>query len=169
MTEKAERDTAAPLRLRVATPNDIGALAPLLVRLKRLNEEFDPMLKVREDVLDRARDVLKAEIPDPKALVLAAEGVGPDRGKTVGVVRARVRERVFYSPELEGVILDIYLLPVYRRRGVGEYLLAETVRRLQSMGAQIVTAEFPTQNQIASRFYAKRGFRPITGTHAKAL
>jgi len=169
MTENAERDAIAPLRLRVATPNDIGALAPLLVRLKRLNEEFDPLLKVRDDVLDRARDVLKVEIADPKALLLAAEGIGPDQGKIVGVVRGRVRERVFYSPELEGVILDIYLLPVYRRRGVGEYLLSETVARLQAMGAQIVTAEFPTQNQIASQFYAKRGFRPITGTHAKAL
>jgi ribosomal protein S18 acetylase RimI-like enzyme len=168
MTERA--DPATPqLHLRVATADDIPALVPLLVRLKRLNEEFDPLLKVREDVHERAREVLVAEVADPKALLLAIEGVGPDQGKVVGVVRSRVRDRPFYSPEVEGVILDIYLLPVYRRRGVGEYLLAETVARLKEMGAQIVTAEFPTQNQIASQFYAKRGFRPITGTHAKAL
>ena len=169
MTEKAESPGEPPLRLRVAVARDIDALVPLLVRLKRLNEEFDPLLKVREDVHDRAREILEIEVTDPKALVLAVEGTGAERGKIVGVVRARVRERPFYAPELEGVILDIYLLPVYRRHGVGEYLLQETVARLREKGAQIVTSEFPTQNQIASRFYAKRGFRPITGTHAKAL
>jgi ribosomal protein S18 acetylase RimI-like enzyme len=158
-----------PLHVRVASSADIPALVPLLIRLKRLNEEFDPLLKVRDDVADRAREVFASEIPDPKAVILAAEGVGNDRGKVVGVVRGRVRERVFYAPELEGVILDIYLLPAYRRHGVGEFLLQETVHRLKEKGAQIVTAEFPTQNEIASQFYAKRGFRSITGTHAKAL
>jgi ribosomal protein S18 acetylase RimI-like enzyme len=29
------------------------------------------------------------------------------------------------------------------------------------MGAEIVTAEVPTQNDIAVRFYTKRGFRSI--------
>ena len=170
MTEKPTGEAAPPpLHLRPATIADIGALVPLLVRLKRLNEEFDPLLKVREDVSQRASEILATEIPDPKAVVLVAEGVGPERGKVVGVVRGRVRERLFYAPELEGVILDIYLLPVHRRHGVGEYLLQETIGRLKEKGAQIVTAEFPTQNEIASQFYAKRGFRPITGTHAKAL
>jgi len=101
--------------------------------------------------------------------VLAAEGVGPDKDKVVGIVRAVVRERPFYTPAHEGHILDIYLLPLYRRRGVGEYLLREASSALKAKGAEIVTAEFPAQNEIASRFYAKRGFRPITSIHARTL
>jgi ribosomal protein S18 acetylase RimI-like enzyme len=164
----AER-AAAPLHLRPATPSDIPSLVPLLLRLKRLNEEFDPLLRVRDDAPTQARTILESQIADPKALVLAAEGVGPDRDKIVGFVRAIVRERPFYTPEFEGVIVDIYLLPLYRRRGVGEYLLRETSAALKARGAGIVTAEFPAQNEIASRFYAKRGFRPITLIHARSL
>src|ERR1700686_4513155 len=155
-------ESAIPIHLRPAREKDIPALVPLLVRLKRLNEEFDPLLKVREDVEKQAALVLAADLKDPKAVVLAAEGVGNDKDKVVGVVRAHVRERAFYTPEHEGVILDFYLLPIYRRRGVGEYLLNAVTTELQGKGAGVVTAEFPSQNEIATRFYAKRGFRPIT-------
>jgi ribosomal protein S18 acetylase RimI-like enzyme len=147
----------------------VPALVPLLLRLKRLNEEFDPLLKVREDAEEQARRILTADVGNPKAVVLAADGVVGDREKVVGFVRAVVRERPFYAPEQEGVILDIYLLPLYRRRGVGEYFLRETVTALKARGAGIVTAEFPAQNEIASRFYTKRGFRPITAVQARSL
>jgi len=159
----------APIHLRPARDADIPALLPLLLRLKRLNEEFDPLLKVREDAEQQARQILKADIASAKAVVLAAEGVGADREKVVGFVRAHVRERAFYAPEHEGVILDIYLLPLYRRRGVGEYVLSEVTNALKAKGAEIVTAEFPSQNEIAARFYTKRGFRPITAVQARSL
>jgi ribosomal protein S18 acetylase RimI-like enzyme len=162
-------DPTGQIHLRLAGEKDVPQLVPLLLRLKRLNEEFDPLLKVRADAEERAREVLKADLHNPKSALLVAEGVGEAAGKVVGLVRATVRERPFYVPEAEGVIQDIYLLPLYRRHGVGEYLLRETVRHLKERGAGLVTAEFPTQNEIASRFYAKRGFRPITALHAKML
>jgi ribosomal protein S18 acetylase RimI-like enzyme len=158
-----------PIHLRPAREADLPAIVPLLLRLKRLNEEFDPLLKVRDDAEAQARQVLKADLANPKAVVLAAEGVGADRERVVGFVRALVRERPFYAPEHEGVILDIYLLPLYRRHGVGEFVLRETVTALKARGAGIVTAEFPAQNEIANRFYTKRGFRPITAVQARSL
>ena len=158
-----------PIHLRPARDADVPALVPLLLRLKRLNEEFDPLLKVRDDADQQARQILKADIANPKAVVLAAEGVGADKDKVVGFVRAHVRERPFYAPEHEGVILDIYLLPLYRRRGVGEFVLREVSNALKAKGAGVVTAEFPAQNEIASRFYTKRGFRPITAVQARSL
>jgi ribosomal protein S18 acetylase RimI-like enzyme len=157
-----------PIVLRPATPADIPSLVALMVRLKRLNEEFDPLLKVRPDVEARAAEVLKRDLANANAIILAAEGGGADAGKVIGVVRALLRERPFYTPEREGVIVDIYLLPLHRRRGVGEYLLEETVKRLKAKGAGIVTAEFPVQNDIAVRFYQKLGFRPITALHARS-
>ncbi len=169
MGAAASDGPSVPIHLRPARETDVPALVPLLLRLKRLNEEFDPLLKVRDDADEQARLLLRGNLADPKSIVLAAEGVGPDRDKVVGFVRAVVRERPFYVPEQEGVILDIYLLPLYRRRGVGEYLLREVSAALKAKGAGVVTAEFPAQNEIASRFYLKRGFRPITAIHARSL
>jgi len=171
MTPSPEPPAAGgvPILLRPASAADVPGLAPLLVRLKRLNEGFDPLLRVRADVEARAVEVLKRDIASPEAMVLAAEGTGADAGKLVGIVRAWLRERPFYTPEREGVIVDIYLLPLYRRRGVGEHLLEETARRLKAMGAGIVTADFPVRNEIAARFYAKRGFRAITALHARSV
>jgi ribosomal protein S18 acetylase RimI-like enzyme len=159
----------APVHARLATEADLPALVPLIVRLKRLNEEFDSMLKVRPDAEAKAEAVLKAELKSPKSLVIAAEGTGPDKDKVIGVVRAAIRERLFYVPETEGVILDIYLLPLYRRHGAGQYLVEHTVAQLKEAGAGIVTVEFPAQNEIASRFYAKCGFRPITVHQARIV
>lgn len=158
-----------PIHLRPARSDDVPALVGLLLRLKRLNEEFDPLLKVRADAEARATALLTQDLADPKALVLAAEGIGADQDRVVGIVRAHLRERLFYTPENEGVILDIYLLPLYRRHGVGEYLLRETVQALKARGAGIVTAEFPAHNEIATKFYGKRGFRAVTLVHAKSL
>jgi ribosomal protein S18 acetylase RimI-like enzyme len=158
-----------PIHLRPAKMADLPALVPLLLRLKRLNEEFDPLLKVRDDAEAQAQQILAANLADPKVVLLAAEGVGADKDKVVGFVRALLRERPFYTPEWEGLIVDIYMLPLYRRHGVGEYLLRETSAALKAKGAGVVTAEFPAQNEIAVRFYAKRGFRPITSVHARSL
>jgi ribosomal protein S18 acetylase RimI-like enzyme len=160
---------SVPIHLRPARESDLPALVPLLLRLKRLNEEFDPLLRVRDDAEAQAREVLAASLKDPRAIVLAAEGVGPDKDKVVGLVHAVLRDRPFYTPEVEGVIVDIYLLPLYRRHGVGEFLLKEISAQLKAKGAGVVIAEFPAQNEIASRFYAKRGFRAITGRHARSL
>lgn len=161
--------SSVPIHLRPARASDVAALVPLMLRLKRLNEEFDPLLRVRDDAEKQAREILQAALSDAKTIVLAAEGVGPDKDKVVGFVHAVLRERPFYTPETEGVIVDIYLLPLYRRHGVGEYLLKEISSQLKSQGAGVVIAEFPAQNEIASRFYAKRGFRPITSRHARSL
>ncbi len=145
------------------------ALASLLVRLKRLNSEFDPLLTVRADIQEKALHILQNDLADKNSLLLAVEGSGDDKGKVIGVARGAVRERTFYSPTKEGVIMDIYLMPAYRRSGEGALLLKETMERLKTMGAGIVTAEFPSQNVIAVKFYAKHGFRPITSHHAKGV
>ena len=124
---------------------------------------------MRQEAEERATEVLKNDLHDPEAIVLVTEGVGPDKDRVVGVIRARVRDRPFYVPQREGVILDIYLLPLYRRRGVGEYLLEEATTALKAKGAGILTAEFPLQNQIATAIYHKRGFRTTIGYYSRQL
>lgn len=148
--------------VRLARSEDVDAAAELVVRLKRLNGEFDPLFKVADDAPRQAKEYLSEALHNKDTLVLVCEM----RGKVVGLVKADVRRRRFYEPPLVGEIVDFYVLPEFRRRGLGEELVGQAKAKLREKGAQIVTAEFPSQNQIAVSFYQKNGFRPVISVYA---
>lgn len=151
------------IKIREGAEKDVEEIASLLIRLKRLNGEFDPLLKVRGDALEKAKDLARKALKERDDLVLVAE----KKGKVVGLINATLREREFYEPRLEGAIIDFYVLPEFRRTGLGKRIMNEAVKKLKSRGAEIITAEFPSQNRIASSFYEKLGFRAIVSIYAK--
>ncbi len=152
-------------RFREASEQDTEAIAGLIVRLKRLNEEFDSHLKVRQDAHENAITYAKESVGNNKVLLIVAE----TSGKIVGVLRAELRERLFYDPPMAGTIVDFYILPEHRRHSLGKKMIEEASVRLKKMGAQILIAEFPLQNKIASSFYEKLGFRGTFGYYAREL
>ena len=151
------------LMIREATGEDIEQAAELIVRMKRLNGEFDPLFKVVEDAQQRAVEYLNASMGTGDKLVLVAAS-----GKKVfGVLRAEVKDRLFYIPSKEGDITDFYILPEVRRKDVGREIILQASQKLKRMGAEMIVAEFPAQNAIAVKFYSKRGFRALVDTFAK--
>lgn len=151
------------MRIRHATQEDLPAVADLIVRTKRLNNEFDPLFAVVGDVKTRAgRYAAEALSSKEKLLLVAAEG-----DKVVGVLRAEMRERLFYEPSEEGFITDFYILPEFRRKALGHEILQRASAELRKMGAQIIVADVPSQNEIAVRFYTKRGFRSLLQNFGK--
>lgn len=152
------------MQIRRAKKDEVDAVADLIVRTKRLNNEFDPLFAVVPDVKARAEKHVLASIGSPDKLVLiAAEGT-----KVVGVLRAERRERTFYEPHEEGFITDFYILPEYRRKALGNDMIQQASAELKKMGAQIIVADVPALNEIANRFYAKRGFRSLTNIVGKS-
>lgn len=151
--------------IRRASEQDLEAIVGLLVRNKRLNEEFDPMLTVADEVEEVARKYVSDALRDQNSLLLVCE-VG---GKVVGFLKADVIDRLFYEPRREGVIREFYLLPEFRRRGIGRTMVERAFEELRSMGAGIITAEFPSQHKIAVSFYEDLGFRPIISKYAKEV
>ncbi|HEY6282532.1 MAG TPA: GNAT family N-acetyltransferase [Nitrososphaerales archaeon] len=148
---------ATPIQIRRALKGDSGPIADLVVRTKRLNNEFDPLFAVVEDAKSRAEKYIVSTIGSPDKLLLVAA----DDSKIVGVLRAEMRERMFYDPHVEGLITDFYILPEYRRKALGNQIIKQASVELKKMGAQIIVADVPTQNEIATRFYDKRGFRSL--------
>lgn len=145
------------LVVREAKAEDIEKAAELIVRMKKLNGEFDPLFKVVEDAQQRAVSYLSDSLGSKGRLVLVAT-----RGrKVVGVLRAEIRNRLFYQPAKEGSITDFYILPEVRRMDVGREIISQASQSLKAMGAEMIVAEFPAQNAIAVRFYTKRGFRAL--------
>jgi ribosomal protein S18 acetylase RimI-like enzyme len=145
------------LRIRHATKDDIPTIVDLIVRTKRLNNEFDPLFAVVDQAKAKAEKYALETIGSKdKLLLVAAEGE-----KVVGVVRAEMRERMFYEPSREGFVTDFYILPKFRRKALGHEMLEMASSELIKLGAQIIVAEVPSQNEIALRFYTKRGFRSL--------
>ncbi|RFA93928.1 GNAT family N-acetyltransferase [Pyrobaculum aerophilum] len=151
--------------IRLATKEDLDSAVQLVVRLKRLNAEFDPMLEVIPDIEQAARKYLENALNSPSSVLLvAAEG-----SKVVGLLKGDVEDRIFYKPRYAGVIKEFYILPEYRRKGIGKRLMMEGVEQLRKKGAEIIMASFPALNEIAINFYKKMGFRPIEYLFAKEV
>jgi len=151
------------LQIHRARKEDLGAVADLIVRTKRLNNEFDPLFAVVPDAKAKAEKHVTGSIDSPdKLLLVATEG-----SKVVGVLRAEMRERLFYEPHMEGFVTDFYILPEYRRKALGNEMIQKAATELKRMGAQILVADVPAQNEIANRFYMKRGFRSLSNLVGK--
>ncbi|MCS7118342.1 MAG: GNAT family N-acetyltransferase [Thaumarchaeota archaeon] len=155
---------SAEFRIRRAVQNDLESLVELLVRNKRLNEEFDPMLTVSSEIRTAARKYLSEALSDAKSLVLVADD---QKGKLLAFLKADLVDRVFYNPEREGVIREFYVLPEYRRKGLGKLMIDTAFKELVNMGAGVITAEFPSQHKIAVTFYENVGFRPLFSKYAR--
>jgi|FaiFalFF_MnMetaG_3_1042247.scaffolds.fasta_scaffold00384_21 ribosomal protein S18 acetylase RimI-like enzyme len=154
-----------PIEIREAVREDLAQIAELVVRLKRLNGEFDALLAPSSTLVEDARRYVEEAFGRADSLLLvAARG-----GKVIGVVKAEIRRRLFYEPKVEGEIQDFYVLPEFRRSGVGARMLREAIGRLKARGAELVTAEFPSHNLIAVNFYVKQGFRALVSVYASAI
>jgi Predicted acetyltransferase len=158
-------DESKGFRIRAATRGDMEQIVKLILRLKKLNEEFDPLLKVSEEASEDAEKTCREALETRKEsyVVLVAE----DKGRIIGVIMAELRRRPFYEPRVSGVITDFYVMPEHRRKKLGENLVRKASEELKKKGAGVIMAEFPFQNKIASSFYQKLGFRAVVGIFGK--
>lgn len=153
------------VKFREAMREDVDRLVDLVERLKRLNEEFDPLFKVREDTARITGEYLANGIDRDDRFILLAES----QGRIIGMIKAEIRERLFYRPTREGKIIEFYLMPEFRHRGLGVRMIEDAASRLKERGVEIITAEFPSMNKIAGEFYTKLGYRAILSIYGKAL
>jgi ribosomal protein S18 acetylase RimI-like enzyme len=150
--------------IRTFGKEDLQKASELMARLKRLNGEFDPLLKTSDDVEKQSEKTLEEAMSSASSVVLVAA----DRGRIVGLVKGDVVDRMYYEPRKEGAIVEFYILPEFRRASLGKDLVSSISEQLRKKGAELITAEFPSQNEIAKNFYSKLGFRSLTNVYARA-
>lgn len=80
--------------------------------------------------------------------------VAESRGRTVGYVMARI------SGE-EGEILNLAVLPGYRRKGIARSLLTEALASIAVAGVTEAFLEVRQSNGQAIALYQAQGFRPV--------
>ena len=154
------------ITVRKMEQKDIDGAVDMVLRLKKLNAEFDSSFVVREGIGDEIRRYLTAAAGDDKRhIVLVA-----DAGKgAVGMIKVDILDRIGYDPMKEARIVEFYIMPEHRRKAVGHALLEELTSMLKKRGITLVSAEFPSMNDIAVGFYKKKGFRNLVSVYGKQI
>lgn len=154
------------IEIRMADEKDIDEFLRLIVRMKRFNGEFDSMFNTTEDKLDKIRIYYLNAIKDRDRFIIF---VGTKDKKIISLIKAEIRERIFYNPEQEIRIEDLYIMPEYRRTMLGRNMVDTVIKEGKKRGIGMVSAEFPAMNEIALNFYSKIGFREIVKIFGKCL
>ena len=150
--------------VRPPREEDVEALADLIYRFYRFNEEFDPAWSMAPDARERARSVAESYVKgEGKTLVAVHDGV------VIGYIHGSVRENPMLERGRQAVITELYVKPQHRGRGVATMLVEELARLYAREGVTVVTAEFPTANFVAESFYKAKGFRPYTSIYIREV
>jgi len=153
------------IKIRDLEENDLKEATELVLRLKKFNSEHDPLFALTEDLENVVMNYLKESITLETRDVLVAE----EGGKIVGIILAEIIDRHFYEPKREVRITEIYVLPAYRKKGLGKKLLDEMADREKKKGCTMLTVEFPTENLLAHKFYTSQGMRSIISIYGKTM
>ncbi|MCL4333243.1 MAG: GNAT family N-acetyltransferase [Candidatus Thermoplasmatota archaeon] len=153
------------VKIRELKKEDVRDAANLVMRLKRFNSEHDPLFTVSPDLEKNVIEYLESAIKLETRDVLVADF----NGKIVGAIMGEILERPFYQPGKELRVTEIYLLPEYRKGGLGKRLLDSLVEKEGVKGCNILTVEFPSENLLAHKFYTGLGMRSIMSIYGKKL
>ncbi len=153
------------VKIREIKEEDVKDAADLVVRLKKFNSEHDPLFslneKLEESVVSYLRSAIKLETRDA---MIAESG-----NKIVGIIMADVNDRIFYEPLKEVRITELYVLPEFRKGGLGRKLIDAIVEKEKKKGCSVLTVEFPTENLVAHKFYTGLGMRSIISVYGKRI
>lgn len=85
------------------------------------------------------------------------------QGKPIGFVYATIfRDYAFEVSKPVAVVNDLYVLPDYRRRGVGTKLMTECMKRLKAEGMRGIRLTVLSENTAALGLYRKLDFKTYT-------
>ncbi len=144
------------IKIRRAEKVDVKEIAELMHRLKKLNEEFDINFKVSKDADKRIPEYLNKAVEEKQKCLIFVATVD---ARPVAMLKADLRERIFYDPPVDVRITDLYILPEYRRSRLGNRLISALKDEMSKLGFTLLTVEFPAFNIIAKNFYAREGFK----------
>ena len=152
--------------VRKMEEKDMEHAVDMVLRLKKLNAEFDSSFVVGEGAAKEIREYLSDAMGDSKRHIVLVCDIG---GSAVGIIKVDILDRVGYEPRKEARIVEFYTMPEHRRKAVGHVLLEGLMSSLKKMGVTLVSAEFPSLNEIAVGFYNKKGFRDLVSVYGKRV
>lgn len=152
------------VNIRLMENKDVEMVMEQLLRLKHLNEEFDPLLKVSEgnekEISEKIIRII--EDKDNHINLVAEEG-----NRVIGMITSDIIFRIYYDPKYEARIREFYVMPEFRAKGIGMKLIEKLKEVAAQRNIKMVSAEFPSLNLLASKFYESIDFKELIKIYSK--
>jgi ribosomal protein S18 acetylase RimI-like enzyme len=158
---------SARLTLRRPRHADLPALVAMMAGSNTVERGFSPDLCARRFDWRHSWRAFKRDLGGRSTVWWLASAARTPVGM-IGVDLTRLRHR--YHPVRRRVYVhSLYVVPAWRRRGVGRRLVAHALHRARRWGAQQALLEMAAGNHRAQRLYEDFGFRVREFAYALAL
>lgn len=148
------------LAIRPYRVEDLPAVVARSVRSAwdQLVERERPLAQVPA-VSRQLADMYQAVLAAPGSLLLLAEAPGLPAAGPAGHVLLFPQANPFTGVR-EMVVMDIWVHPLLRRRGVGSALLRDAERHARGAGARGLVAQIALHNHASQALFRRMGYRP---------
>ena len=142
--------------VRRMSPGDADAVTKLWKGTVEYHAGIDPRLAVRENAEQSFRQFLRRSIgASDDVILLVAESAGEIVGFLIGLIRDQAP--VFVRSR-HGYIVDIYVEPAFRRKGIGRALVEKATEWFSARGMDHLRLRVSAVNEAGIAFWKGIGF-----------
>lgn len=163
---------AQPLSIESYTSKDRPDLITCMEWLVDYLAEVDPWKLIC--LTPQFRDVyitdMLTKVRNSRGQIYIARLSGQVAGAVVGIIQPTTpAERSCEKLQVFGKVLELSVLPSYRRQGIGKRLLQRMESYFMEKGCEMMQLEVMTANREAKAFYSKLGLISRSEYYAKRL
>jgi ribosomal protein S18 acetylase RimI-like enzyme len=147
------------MSIRLATPEDVPAVLPLVAKVCAFHEKLDPAKYGFRNHPERMYDQwLVNRSRDPRSVFLVAEA---EPGKLIAFLVGTVEPEIgVYRLKEFGFIHDLWVEEKYRNEGTARQMVTLAVERFREIGVKQVRLDTAYANEPARGLFAACGFQP---------
>ena len=156
------------VRIRVHDADDLPALKSLVSQMHETLRPFDAYLPPAPEIIDAYFEYLIRTSAESAGRFLVAEEDGQIVGYLCLFGLCPPPEPDQY-PDKYAAVADVYVMPIYRDRGIGKALMRRAEEHARDVGAKKVELNVLWRNANAVEFYERLGYAKRIVTLSKEI
>ena len=151
--------------IREATKEDVPKILPVWREMNEFHAERDIHFTLCRNAEEALTSYMLENIEKADAFLLVAE----DAGAVVSYCLCTIDQRppVCEFNKKYGSLSELAVLGAYRRKGIGEKMVAQAMKWFRSKEAQRVEVRVAVTNEVSTQFWRKMGFTTYLETMFK--
>lgn len=158
-----EATTKTRYQICLATTDDVDELVRMQLALQEsMAHPGAPMLRLGcQSALD-LRNYYRTRLADEQTRLLVAKD--GQAAKAVGMGMGRIWVHASYTPTQSGELIDIWIEPDHRCKGLAGRITARLLHFFRVHGIEFLAVNYVEGNRLAETMWKKLGFNPVLVT-----